>query len=336
MAAPDNASLTNEPALSGWWVAACFAAAGLILLFAALIQQASKLSDSIITLTGGRGAQSPQAARVTADPVSENSALDSVQAIDIKDEQVAQQAVEQVQVVVPIEVSDVLSNEVDESVDTSDVLSNEVDESVDTTDILSSEVDDPVEITDALMSSEVGDPVETTDALSSEVDEPVPSDLEQPSSVLVESTEPPEIEPIALAETSNSDGAIVNEAENPQTSAELSLAALRQSVLTEMSRRSKRIRFLPASSELTLASERLLGQAFEDLFLYAESDIVIEISSLDSVGDSSNQLLSNDRAQTIRDFLIERGLEAERLIISLLPNSAEFDGQQFVNIKANL
>jgi len=63
---------------------------------------------------------------------------------------------------------------------------------------------------------------------------------------------------------------------------------------------------------------------------------VIQVSSSDGADDSTNQLLSNDRAQMIRNFLIERGLEADRLVISLPPDSAESIGQQFVNIQANL
>jgi len=128
----------------------------------------------------------------------------------------------------------------------------------------------------------------------------------------------------------------VNPADSSLTESQLALASLRENVLEEMTDRSHRIRFEIGSSELTPNSVLLLGQTFEDLFLYAESDIVIEVSSLDATEDASNESLSNTRAQAIRTFLIDRGIESERLVISLLPDSAELDDQQYVNIQANL
>jgi len=115
-----------------------------------------------------------------------------------------------------------------------------------------------------------------------------------------------------------------------------SLTTLRKTVLAEMTEKSGLVRFLPETATLTPESESLLQLIFEDLFLYSESDIVIEVASLDATTESANWALSQERALQIKEFLSGRGLESERLIVSVLTESDAPSILQHITIQANL
>jgi len=367
MATLDNTAQSYEPAVSGWWIVACFAVAGLILLFAALIQQASKLSDTLLTLTGGRNPQTVQTEIETSAPAPEQNLLepeaDSVLAEAannaLVDEPVVAEEVTDALVAEPVADASVAEAAIDALVAEPVADASVAEEAIDA--LVAEPVADEVTeaavvepIADALVAEEAVDALvaeESTAAALGEVDA-----LAQTAEVALETASANTaldlddtslvdeiIEDPITSELSAEDTTIIDlpeesliAPENTASETELSLASLRRDVLTNMTQRSQRIRFEDGSTDLTPVSVQLLGQTFEDLFLYAESDIVIEVSSSDGSDDASNQALSGDRAQLIRAFLVDRGIEPARLLISLLPASAETDQLQYVKIQANL
>lgn len=302
MVVMDNPSQSQEPAISGWWIIACFAVAGLILLFAVLIQQASRLSNTFFALTGGHSMQAAEA-------VAENPSRDSEQNLD--------------RIAVDSPITEDKADGFVAEPDTEFVVAQE---SVDAS--IAESAAGSIEITDVIEESIAprNDFAESVRAVA-EID--LPTDQEP----VMDATGDPAVDNtrVDLMATESK-----NSLAEPETSPESALASMRRDALTEMSRRSKLIRFEESSFELTPSAEQLLGLTFEDLFLYAESDIDIEVGSSDGTDVLSSQMLSRMRANTIRDYLIGRGIEPERLQISLLPDTLESDELQYVNIKANL
>lgn len=170
-----------------------------------------------------------------------------------------------------------------------------------------------------------------------------PINVEASPSIAAVPSEPAEpIDPVDIQESAEPEVATANTAAltpaTPATSTGTSnsLAALRRTVLGAMTERSKRVSFVAGRADLTPRSEALLQQIFEDLFLYSESLIVVEVASNDARPGNSNRVLSEERARTIRTFLNDRGLEQSRLISSVLPQVTEPGRNQYVNIQANL
>jgi len=150
---------------------------------------------------------------------------------------------------------------------------------------------------------------------------------------VAESIPAPEPEPAANAvATANSNAEPVAQVESES---ELTLASLARSVLTEMTARSEDVAFSVGTASLTDKSESLLQLIFEDLFLYSESDITIEVASRDAAAESENLALSNERGALIKTFLIDRGLDPERLIVSVLSGAAAPDKPQHLRIQAD-
>jgi len=116
----------------------------------------------------------------------------------------------------------------------------------------------------------------------------------------------------------------------PISALEALLAESRE-VLSSVESRSGKIQFIEGTSIVVSESEDLLQQIFEDLFLYAESDITITVNGNDEDGGA----LARDRGEQVKEFLIGRGLEEERLIVRVLPDAESSRATQYLSIQAN-
>jgi len=170
------------------------------------------------------------------------------------------------------------------------------------------------------------------------------AETEENNSVLPEQAEADTGEPIVVASAAAIGSANLNlENEEPaealvpsEQDAEPTLSSLRRTALFQMNVRSKRIKFVAGEVVLTSASEPLLEQIFEDLFLYSESDIIIEVANQDSTDSVGNEALATERAAFLQTFLVDRGLEEERLLLSILPESEVPDENQHISIEAKI
>ncbi len=291
-------SWSEEPALSGWLITACLAVSALILLGAGLIQQSSRISALL--------SQISQPMVLQAETTELSPEVKSEVPVVVANEYSAPDQGTESEF--GPDVWDLTVAQTDES----GFIQNEA--SIDTAEAQESALAQSAE---SGFDNEIS--LESKDALS--VDEINESSDLSSNDLLVGTV------------SDNFDAATVSP---EQAEAELSLASLRKTVLDGMSQRSTRIKFAPGEARLARGSEALLALIFEDLFLYSESDIVIEVGSQDAVGNASNSALSNERAAIIKTYLADRGLPPNRLIESVLPASTLGDAPQLINIEANL
>ena len=90
---------------------------------------------------------------------------------------------------------------------------------------------------------------------------------------------------------------------------------LRARELRTLSVLSTQVQFLSQSSTVTRELERPLDRMFDPLYLYSEVPVVVSVASNEGGPAASNNALSEDRAQSIVDYLVSRGLEEQRFRI---------------------
>ena len=90
---------------------------------------------------------------------------------------------------------------------------------------------------------------------------------------------------------------------------------LRARELRTLSVLSTQVQFLSQSSTVTRELERPLDRMFDPLYLYSELPVVVSVASNEGGPAASNNALSEDRAQSIVDYLVSRGLEEQRFRI---------------------
>jgi len=188
---------------------------------------------------------------------------------------------------------------------------------------VASEDNSPIEPADLAVPADFG-----TRAVASDDADPTLDAVEIPVSNPAEPDT--SAEPIVLASNS-SDNNLTPEAVTPLSG----LAAERREVLNSVLLKSRDIQFIDGSSIFLADSEDLLNRIFEDLFLYAESDIIIEVNRRESSGGISNAELAQERGERVKDFLVGRGLEEERLIVRVLPARDISSAAQYLSIQAN-
>ena len=345
---------SDESSLAGWWILACLSTAGLVLLWASLVQQIDLVSNSI----GSAFAIKPKQAEwlePTRFVRSENNqpipAVDGVGAAanDILEPPVINtttiaepENIEESASPTPI---DKLATPVDAAPVESVAIAAQL-EAIEVEPIEGAAVDrpivpvDPIDptaskvSTDSIEAEEQSEqiesalterPVEQVEAQTKVLQTEISSNLEFAESVVPNDSGALQVASVAL------ESALDSEAEP-----ESSLATLRRSALFELNIRSKGIKFDVGEIRLTDQSEIVLQQIFEDLFLYSESDIVIEVASQDAIDGESNDTLAAQRAAILKTFLTERGLDENRLVLSVLPESAVPNEAQHVSIEAKI
>ena len=113
------------------------------------------------------------------------------------------------------------------------------------------------------------------------------------------------------ADAANVATAVIPENESP-------FEKLRREELATLPGLAARIRFLPSEIEPRASSKQPLDRLFELLFLYSETDVLVQIASNEYDIDSNNVLISRERALTLINYLIDRGLEESRFQIRAL------------------
>ena len=301
---------SDEPGLGRWWICTCLSAAGLLMLWAGLIQQTERVNSTIEQAFGLKPVQAETPGPGIVAEVVEPSVLEEVAelveppVVEPVEPPVAEEVVEPVEPPVVEEVVEPVEPPVVEEV--AELVEPPV-------------VEEVAELVEPPVVEEVAEPVEPP--VAEEVIEPVEPPVAEEVAVLVE---PP------VSTASSDEQAIVESV----TETGSLLASLRATALGNMNIRSRQLRFVTGSIRLTSNSEALLQQVFEDLFLYAESDIVINVASLDSVNGIPNDVLARERATLLKTFLVERGLQGQRLIVSVLPTSVLSDETQYISIEA--
>jgi len=326
-----TANWSPEPAFSWWWVPACVSGLALAFLGTASVQHSSQLlslfhSSNEVAITPAElieptalERETPTASAVTVDePVTVID--DALVAVEVPSPAPTPIVIPEK----PVVVDDTAAVVVTADPEPTPITASE------TVELASLSVTPSTDAT-----TEVNDLSTETGLSDLEILPPAPVTVvvEEPTPVVNITAE-------SMAEPENVANAIAalnsGTDEPADTSPESSLALLRRTVLTEMTDRSELIKFGQGSSNFTPKGEQLMQQIFEDLFLYSESDIVIEVSSRDSGDDVTNASLSNQRGRVIKEFLADRGLESERLIVSVLTGASMPDKPQHISIQANL
>ena len=361
MASVATTNWSDDSSLAGWWIVACLSAAGLVLLWASLVQQIDLVSNSIgsafavkpkqaewleptrfvrsennqpIPAVDGVGAAST-AKDLLESPVIATSTItepenieESVSPTPIEELATPVEAVpvESVAIAAQVEAIEEKATEVESiegtAADRPFVPVDPIDPTASKVSIDSIEAEEqPEQIESALTEG----PVEQAEVQTQVLQTEIRSNLE-----LTESVVPNDVEALQSASVE------LESASDPEVEPESSLATLRRSALFELNIRSKGIKFEAGEIRLTDQSEVVLQQIFEDLFLYSESDIVIEVASQDAIDGTSNDTLAAQRAAMLKTFLAERGIDENRLVLSVLPDSAVPTEAQHVSIEAKI
>ena len=93
---------------------------------------------------------------------------------------------------------------------------------------------------------------------------------------------------------------------------------LRREELSALSGLAARVRFLPAEIEPRPSSKGPLDRLFELLFLYSETQVLVQVASNEFEIDSNNVQISRERALSLVSYLIERGLDENRFQVRAL------------------
>ena len=110
---------------------------------------------------------------------------------------------------------------------------------------------------------------------------------------------------------------------------ESAFAKSRREELAQLPGLSAQLRFKSNDIEPTDSSRQPLDRIFELLFLYAETTVVVQVASNEYEIDDNNQLISRERALTLVNYLIDRGLDEDRFRIrSLGKQQLPFDSHR--------
>lgn len=102
------------------------------------------------------------------------------------------------------------------------------------------------------------------------------------------------------------------------TANETPFEILRREELASLPGLAARVRFQLNEIDLRESSKKPLDRVFELLFLYSETAVTVQVASNEYEIDSNNQLISRERALTLVNYLIDRGLDEERFRIRAL------------------
>jgi len=98
----------------------------------------------------------------------------------------------------------------------------------------------------------------------------------------------------------------------PASSATSPFERERQRELARLAGLSQQLIFPPFSVAAENETLKALDSVFEILFLYSETRVAVAVKTNEYNSDTSNQVLSRERAQTIIDYLALRGLDTTR------------------------
>lgn len=102
------------------------------------------------------------------------------------------------------------------------------------------------------------------------------------------------------------------------TANETPFEKLRREELTSLPGLAARVRFQLNEIDLRDSSRKPLDRVFELLFLYSETAVTVQVASNEYEIDNNNQLISRERALTLVNYLIDRGLDEDRFRIRAL------------------
>ncbi len=115
----------------------------------------------------------------------------------------------------------------------------------------------------------------------------------------------------------------------PAPQNESAFAKSRREELAQLPGLSAQLQFKSNDIEPTDSSRQPLDRIFELLFLYAETTVVVQVASNEYEIDDNNQLISRERALTLVNYLIDRGLDEDRFRIrSLGKQQLPFDSHR--------
>ena len=323
--------LFEESSLGGWWAGACLSVAGLILMWAGLVQQTNQVSKSIGLAFGIESKQAnwieptqfvrSEQTYPIAEPVDgfeQSAALTSSANASEEVDSLDQDAMRFGAKNITPEVDSTAAREPETAAEDEPVTQEQVAEVVEP---FIAPAPEPVIEDEPVAQDQVAEVVEpVTEPEPEVITEPVVTEI---AGLTDQRVSPVDAEPAQPIVESEPEGESV-------------LSILRRTALLEMTDRSRNIKFFEGQVRLTDTSESLLQTIFEDLFLYSESEIVIEIANKDGTDDISNNALASERAWLIKSFLTDRGLDEERLLVSVLPEGAGPDELQHISIEAKI
>jgi len=111
--------------------------------------------------------------------------------------------------------------------------------------------------------------------------------------------------------------ALASQGVNP-SAAETAFERVRREELASIPGLSARVRFENTDIVLRDSAKQPMDRLFELLFLYSETSVTVQVSSNEFELDNNNKLISRERALTLVNYLIDRGLDEERFRIRAL------------------
>jgi len=121
-------------------------------------------------------------------------------------------------------------------------------------------------------------------------------------------------------------------ARKPETAFE----KLRREELSALVKLSSAIQLDPESDEINEAAMSSLYEAFELLFLYSETPVVVEVQSNDTSSELRNVNLAQERGDVIVNYLVQNGLDRERFTIKAGSSADLALGNHQIAIQAKL
>ncbi len=108
------------------------------------------------------------------------------------------------------------------------------------------------------------------------------------------------------------------ESKTVAAASESAFQKLRREELASLPGLAAQVRFEPKSIETRPGSRASLDRLFELLFLYSETSVTVQVASNEYEIDSNNELISRERALSLINYLIDRGLDEDRFRIRVL------------------